>query len=474
MVKRKEVIILGAGLAGLSAAYELSRKGHKVTVFEKYDFIGGLAATIRKKGFAFDTGPHRWFAKNDFINNWMLKLMDGELVKVKRLTRIYFDHKYFYYPVRVMNALLGIGPAKAIAAVLDYVIYRFRSRIFHPKIVSLEDGFVNQFGKTLYEIFFKRYSEKLWGRPNSEISSDWAGQRTRGFNLLTVIKDAIFKSRKIVSFVDEFDYPKKGVGRIAEKLAEEVKKNGGEIYLNSRVVSFETNGKNKVTGVVIEKKGKKEKLEADEYISTIPLPHLIDFISPKAPEEIIKESKTLKFRSEVQVTLFVNKSKIIPDVWLYVHPKEISFMRFMEMDNWSDELQPRGQTAIVFEVACTEGDEMWNKKDSELVDIVKTDYIKEFKAIAKKDVLGGFVHRVPHEYPVYHIGYTKPLAKIRKYLENFKNLQTVGRNGIFRYNNMDHSIEMGLYSAWNIIEGTRKHDPYSVNIEREYLEEKKL
>lgn len=470
---KREVLILGAGVAGLACAYELINKGYKVTVLEKYGFVGGLASTLKKGEFRFDTGPHRWFAKSDMVNQWMINLMGDELIKVKRLTRIYFDNKYFYYPVRVMNALLGIGPIKAVLAVMTYVIYRLRAIILKPKIISLEDGFTNQFGPTLYGIFFKRYSEKLWGRSNKEISADWVGQRTRGFNILTVIKEALFKNRNVVSFVDEFYYPKLGVGRIAEKMAEEVKSKGGEVITNAEVISFKRDGE-KIIGVEVKQKGKTKIYKADEYVNTTPITNLIKFMAPQVPEEIRKAGSTLKFRAELQVTLFVNKEKLSPDVWIYVHSKEISFMRFMEMDNWSKELQPKGKTALVFEVACNEGDENWKKTDKQIIEMVKKDYINEFKTIKEKDVIGGYVHRAPWEYPVYHIGYTVPLDKIKAYFSKFKNFQTVGRNGIFRYNNMDHSIEMGLYAAWNIIEGKRKHDPYSVNIEREYLEEKKL
>lgn len=469
----KEVLVLGAGLAGLSASMELVKKGYNVTILERFDFIGGLAATFEKNHFRFDTGPHRWFAKNNMVNKWMIDLMGPELIKVKRLTRIYFDGKYFYYPIRIKNALLGIGPVKSVEAVLDYMIYRIRGRILKPKIISLEDGYINQFGKTLYNTFFNRYSEKLWGRKNSQVSADWIGQRTRGFNILTVVKDAILKSRNVVSFVDEFLYPDRGVGRIAGRMAEIVKEKEGKIILNARVVGFVAKS-NKIDAVEVLINGKKKIFKADEYINTIPITIVIQSLSPKPPKEIIDASKTLKYRSEVQVTLFVDKEKITPDVWIYVHPKEISFMRFMEMDNWSSKMQPKGKTAIVFEVACNEGDKMWNKSDEELIDIVKKDYIKEFKTVTDDQVLGGYVHRVPYEYPVYHIGYMDPLEKIKKYLSKFINFQTIGRNGIFRYNNMDHSIEMGLYAAWNIIEGKRKYDVNSVNIEREYLEEKKV
>lgn len=470
---KKEVIILGAGVAGLACAYELAKAGHKVTVIEKNSFVGGLASTLKHDGFRFDTGPHRWYAKNDEVNNWMLTLMGDEIIKVPRLTRIYFDKKYFYYPIRLTNALLGIGPFKAMLAAFDYLYYALKRRIRRPTLVTVEDGYINQFGKTLYKTFFKRYTEKLWGIPTDKISVDWVGQRTRGLNIATVIKDALFKTRNVVSLVDEFHYPKLGVGRIAQKMAEEVEKMGGKIVLNGEVVSFKRS-KDTIEAIEVKVGQSVMRFIGDEYVNTIPITHVVERLTPAATKEVIAASKKLKFRTEVQVTLFVNKANITPDVWVYVHPKEIVFMRFMEMDNWSEALSPKGKTAIVFEIACTEGDTIWQKSDRELIELVKRDYINEFKFVGEKDILGGFVHRVPHEYPVYHVGYEKPLEVIKKYLSKMRNFQTIGRNGLFRYNNMDHSIEMGLYAGRNIITGSRKFDVNSVNIEREYLEEKKL
>lgn len=471
--KAKKVIVLGAGVAGLACAYELAKAGHGVVVVEKNNFVGGLAATIQENGFRFDTGPHRWYAKNDEINRWMLALLGNEVIQVKRLTRIYFDRKYFYYPIRLTNALMGIGPIKACMAAFDYCIVAVRRRISTPKLVTLEDGFVNQFGRTLYETFFKRYSEKLWGVPTSKISVDWLGQRTRGLNVATVIKDAIFKTRNVVSLVDSFHYPKRGVGRIAEKLTEEVKRMGGTILLEGEVISIQRGG-NKISSVEVNVSGERKIIKGNAFVSTIPIMHTVQRLVPKVPVDIIEASKKLTFRAEVQVTLFVNKEKITPDVWIYVHPKEISFMRFMEMDNWSEELQPKGKTAIVFEVACTEGDSVWRKSDQEVAQIVMQDYINEFKTITKEDVLGWYVHRVPHEYPVYSVGYEKPLAVLKDYLSPFSNFQTIGRNGMFRYNNMDHSIEMGIMAARNVIAGKQIHNVDVVNIEREYLEEKRV
>lgn len=471
--KAKKVVIFGAGLAGLAAGFELSKAGNNVVVSEKFDAVGGLARTISKNGFKFDTGPHRWYTKNDSVNEWMLKLLDTEVIKVPRLTRIYFDSKFFYYPIKLINALKGIGIKNSFMAVYDYFMARMKSKILNHKLLTMEDGYINQFGKTLYEIFFKRYSEKLWGVDCTKISIDWVGQRTRGLNIATVIKDTFLKDNKVVSLVDEFSYPKTGVGRIAEKLAEGITDNYGKILLSSPIVRI-YHHKDKIISADIKNNDKIVNLKADYFISSIPLNELVVRLYPPIDSQIIRLSKKLRYRDELQVALFVNKKHITPDTWVYVHPKEIPFMRFMEMDNWSKNLSPKNKTALVFEIACNEGDEIWKKSDQELINLVSQSFISEFKLINQKDILGGYVHRVPKEYPMYHLGYKEDVYRIKKYLQKFTNLQLIGRNGTFRYNNMDHSIEMGLYSAWNIISQKFEYDIESVNIEREYLEEKNI
>ena len=468
-----QTIILGAGLAGLAAAHELSRSGNKVTVIEKWDDVGGLARTIKAGKFSFDTGPHRWYSKSNMVNDWMLDLLGKEVINVPRLTRIYFDGKFFYYPIRLKNALFGIGPVKAVRAVLDYVIARFKSRLFPGILKTMEDGYISQFGKTLYETFFKRYSEKLWGTDCRNISIDWVGQRTRGLNILTILKESLFKSKSIVSLVDEFSYPEMGVGRLAAKMAEFIKKKKGAIILDSEAVKV-YHRKGRITSIVAREKSGDKVYKGEEFISSIPLNILVESFSPDAPKDILKAASKLKYRDELQVALFIKKTHITPDTWIYVHPKEIPFMRVMEMDNWSKRLSPAGTTTLVFEVACNEGDKIWKMKNSQVINMVADSFIKEFALIDKKDLIGGFVHRVPKEYPVYHIDYKRDVQILKDYLKKFENLQIIGRNGTFRYNNMDHSIEMGLYAAWNIIGSDRKWDVDSVNIEREYLEEKKI
>lgn len=471
--QKKKVIILGGGLAGLACAHELCQKQFDVTIVEKWEELGGLARTIKKGKFSFDTGPHRWYTKNNTVNNWMLELLGDEVIRVPRLTRIYFDKKFFYYPIKLKNAIGGIGPWKAFRSVLDYLIARIKGRLFNPKLLTMEDGYINQFGHTLFETFFKRYSEKLWGVPCDQISVDWIGQRTRGLNLSTILKEMIIKSKKVVSLVDEFSYPKRGIGRLAEKMSEVVVKNHGEILLNSEVTEIESRD-NRIISVTVKTKGKTKKITGDYFISSIPISDLVFRLSPRVEKNIYALSEKLKYRDELQVALFVAKNHITPDTWIYIHPKEIPFMRMMEMDNWSDKLSPSGTTSLVFEIACNEGDNMWKKRDEEVINLVKKSFVEEFGLISPEAITGGYVHRIPKVYPVYHIGYREDVDTIKKYLSVFENLQLIGRNGTFRYNNMDHSVEMGLFAAWNLIAGRKKYDIESINIEREYLEEKKL
>lgn len=469
--KTETVVILGAGLAGLSAGYELSKAGKKVIILEKLPVIGGLAKTISYKGFKFDTGPHRWYTKNNKIDRWMLDILGSDVIKVPRLTRIYFDGKFFYYPIRLMNTLGGIGFVRAFIAVLDYILAKINAMIYHPTLLTMEDGYINQFGKTLYETFFKRYSEKLWGQDCDQISVDWVGQRTRGLNIFTLIQDTIFKKKDVVSLVDEFSYPQKGIGTLSDKMAATIRKHNGKILLNSEVTKINLQ-KNKIISVNINN-GKKETVTGDQFISSIPLNELVMELYPAADPIIRNISSRLKYRDEILVVLLIKKANITRDTWIYIHPKEIPFMRVMEMDNWSDKLSKKGTTSLVFEIACNSGDKTWKKSNREIAESVKNAYIDEFKAVSPKDVIGSYVYRVLKEYPVYHIDYKRDVNKLNKYLSKISNLQIVGRNGTFRYNNMDHSIEMGLYAAWNIISKKRKYSIESVNIEREYLEEKK-
>ncbi|MBU0619002.1 FAD-dependent oxidoreductase [Patescibacteria group bacterium] len=471
--KNRSVLILGGGLCGLSAGVELSRKGWQITVLESESEVGGLARTFIKNGFHFDTGPHRWFTKIDFVDKWMNRIFAKDLVKVKRLTRIYFDQQFFYYPMRLEN-LRRLGVFKAVYILFDYLIHRLKTIIKPMAVQSMEDAYVEQFGPALYKTFFQRYSEKLWGRSCKELTGDFVIQRSRRMSLTTIVKDLIFKSKgKVVSLVDSFRHPKQGIGWFSQKMALLIKQNGGRVIVNSRVVALKRRA-GKIISVVVQEKGRQKIYQADQIISTIPLPDLVLGLKPALVSSVLKAARQLEFRAEAQVTLFVNRTKIFPDNWIYVHPKHLSFVRFMLMDNWAPGMCPKGKTALVFELACNQGDEVWQAKDNELINLVKNQFIQEFgplAGIAEKDIINGFVKRLTHEYPVYLPGYKEQLKTIKQVLGKITNLQIAGRNGIFRYNNMDHSIAMGLYAAWNLTGGN--YDIEAVNIEEEYHEEKK-
>jgi protoporphyrinogen oxidase len=466
----QKIVILGAGLAGLSAGYELAKAGKKVVILEKNSYVGGLATTFKVGHYRFDTGPHRWFTKINEIDKWVRDLMGDELINVKRLTRIYFNHKYFLYPMQPINALLGIGPVRAVQSVIDYFIVKIKTRIFPKPVVSMEDAYIQQFGKTLYEIFFKNYSEKLWGRPCNKLSGDWVSQRSRGMSITTIIKDAFFPSKgKVVSLVEEFSYPKLGVGRIAERLAEEIRKMGGEIVLNAKISKIKYQ-KSKIQSVIYKNNDEDIEIGGDEFISSIPMTDLVTCLAPDS-NNITKEVKTLSYRAEIFVVLFIKRDKISPDQWIYAQDSTLPFVRFLETDNWSFNMSPKGTTSLVFEVACDKADKYWNDSDKNLTEWVIDKYINEFKTINKNDIFGSFVHRQENEYPIYRVGYEKPLNTIKEFLKKYKNLQIIGRAGMYRYNNMDHTIQSGIWAARNLTGGN--YNLENINTEKEYHEQKK-
>ncbi len=467
----QKIVILGAGLAGLSAGYELSKAGRKVTILEKNPYVGGLATTFRVGDYLFDTGPHRWFTKIEEVDQWVRELMGGELMTVSRLTRIYFAGRYFYYPIKPLDALAGMGVLRGVQAVSDYLAVKIRNKLKPQPVITMEDAYVQQFGRTLYKIFFENYSEKLWGKSCKQLSGDWVAQRSRGMSILTVIRNAFFPQKgKVVSLVEEFSYPKLGVGRISERLSEEIKKSGDEIILNAEVTQVKTVGK-KIKSVIVRRNGQEEEIEADEVISSIPLNELVARLNPQVPKEIAEAEAGLSFRDEVFVVLFLKSGKISPDQWIYTQDPSVPFVRFVETDNWSKFLSPPGTTSLVFEVACDRHDKIWEMTDKKLVDWISKEYIKEFKTIKKEDIAGSFVHRQENEYPVYPVGYEKPLKIIKGYLRKLTNLQIIGRAGMYRYNNMDHTIQSGIWAARNLLGGN--YNIESINLEKEYHEEKR-
>jgi len=472
-----ETLIMGAGPGGLCSAYVLSKAGRKAVVVEKAPFVGGLARTVHRQTehgeFKFDIGGHRWFTKNDELNDLFREVVAEELLWVNRVSRIYFDGRYVDYPLKISNALKAIGPVTSAKAMADYVRTRAQQKVQPREIVSMEDAYINQFGPTLYELFFKRYSEKVWGLPCDQMSGDWVSQRSKGMSIFTAVKDAVVPSRgKVVSLIDEFMYPRNGFGRFSERMADGITRLGNEICLGYGVEKVHREG-NRVTAVTVSTDDGQQRMEAANFISSIPLTLLAKIIDPAAPPEVLAAADQLTFRNIITVNILLKKPRVTPDTWLYVHDRNILFGRFHEPKNWSPAMVPGDEyTSLVVEYFCSFGDSIWNMSDQQLVDQTVKHLVEDLHFVDRSEVIDGFAIRAPRAYPSYVIGYEKPLALIKDFVESLDNLQIIGRYGTFRYNNTDHSIETGLLAAKNLL--GERHDLDRVNADQEYHEVKRV
>lgn len=470
-------VIMGAGPGGLCSAYVLTKAGAPATVVEKAPFVGGLARTIRRQTdageFKFDIGGHRWFTKNDELNDLFREVVAEELIWVDRLSRIYFDGRYVDYPLRISNALKAIGPVVATKAIADYAKTRITQYVSPRPVLSMEDAYVDQFGPTLYELFFQRYSEKVWGLPCSEMSGDWVSQRSKGMSLLTAVKDAVIPSKgKVISLIDRFMYPLNGFGRLSERMAERIVAGGNDVRLNAGVERLHRKDL-KITGITIQTDGRSEFIEADQFVSSIPVTFLVQSMDPPAPPEVIEAARKLTFRNIITVNLMLRRKQVTKDTWLYVHDRNILFGRLHEPKNWSPAMVPGDEyTSIVAEYFCSFGDHIWQMSDEQLVEQTVKHMVDDLQFISREEVLGGFAVRAPRAYPSYVLGYQAHLDVVKRFVYSFENLQIIGRYGTFRYNNTDHSIETGLLAAKNLL--GEQHDLDRVNADQEYHEIKRV
>jgi len=432
--QHNSTLIMGAGPGGLCSAYVLSKAGLPVTVVEKAPFVGGLARTIRKQTeygeFKFDIGGHRWFTKNDELNELFREVVADELLWVNRISRIYFDGKYVDYPLKISNALKAIGPVVAAQAMADYGRTRVQQKVKPTEVESMEDAYIDQFGPTLYKLFFQRYSEKVWGLPCDQMSGDWVSQRSKGMSLVTAVKDAVVPSKgKVVSLIDEFMYPAGGFGRFSERMADAITGTGNEILLETGVERVHREG-NRVTGVTVRTPDGTERLTADNYISSIPLTLLAKIVDPPPPADVLAAADQLTFRNIITVNLMLKKRQVTNDTWLYVHDRNILFGRFHEPKNWSPEMVPSDDyTSLVVEYFCSFGDHIWSMSEEELVEQTVKHLVEDLKFITPDEVIGGFTIRAPRAYPSYVIGYEKPLAKIKRSSTNSRICRSLDGTG---------------------------------------------
>lgn len=465
---KKNVLILGAGPAGLTASYELIKhQDFNVTIIDMDSKVGGLSKTVNFNDYYFDMGGHRFFSKIKEINNIWNETLKEDFIKRPRLSRIYYNNKFYNYPLKPINAFLNLGPFESFLILLSYLYSKI---VPYKKEDTFEEWVSNRFGKRLYKTFFKTYTEKVWGVPCNKIRAEWAAQRIKGLSLTKAIINAFpFKKNKntIKTLIDEFMYPKYGPGMMYEQIAKNIEKNGGKILFNHRIKSLER----KENKWLIEVNNKK--ITADYIISSIPLTELIQ-INKDSPKNIIELSKTLAYRDFLIVCLVFDKPTLLKDTWIYIHDKRIKLGRLQVLKNWSPYmLKDPNHSSYGAEYFCTEGDEIWTMKDTELIKLAEEE-IKKVKLIPQNyNLLQGNVIRYKKTYAVYNSNYKQNIDLIKNYVESLPNLQVIGRYGMFKYNNMDHSMYTGLLAAKNIINGKKIYDIWKINQDEEYHEEEK-
>ncbi len=464
----RHVVIIGAGPAGLTAAWELIRRGVKVTVLEKYHLVGGIARTEQYKGYFFDIGGHRFFTKVDQVNKLWNEWMGDEFLLRPRISRIYYDGKFFDYPLRAFNALFNMGLWRSFLILLSYVQYRLFP---YKQEETFEQWVTNRFGKRLFEIFFKTYTEKVWGIPTSEIRAEWAAQRIKGLSLFSAVRNALFKPRgeEIKTLIEEFHYPKRGPGMMWERVTELVRERGGTVIMEADAVKVARDGI-RVTGVEAVINGKRELFSATDFISSAPLTELLAKLDPPPPPAVLASAKHLSYRDFITVVLILDRPSLFQDNWIYIHSPEVKVGRIQNFSNWSPYMVPDPDTtSLGLEYFCAEGDELWRAADAELVALGKRE-LEQIGLMFGANVIDGAVVRQWKAYPVYDAVYAQHLEVIKKYLGGFENLQTIGRNGLHKYNNQDHSMLTAIYAVENML-GLGRHDLWEVNTERSYHEE---
>jgi protoporphyrinogen oxidase len=464
-----KLAILGGGPAGLSAGKVLSDNKIKNTVFEMDEVVGGIARTIEHHGFRFDLGGHRFFTKKREIDIFVENLLPSELVEVNRSSKIYFRNIYFDYPLKPFNAIFGMGIKITFQILFTYTLEKLKLKKFEA--VSLEDWVTREFGRKMFEIYFKSYTEKVWGIECNRIAAEWVAQRIKGVNMLSAIKNALWKGKKEApaSLMANFKYPRLGIAMISEKLAEQIKKENN-VFLNSKIVGVNCQNDMIKSLEYLTKNGERNIFKADNFISSIPITELINILSPKPPSEVAEATKKLRYRDLIVVALMFDKERITLENWIYIPEPGIAFGRIHEPKNWSYEMAPADKSCLVFEYFCNEGDSIWTMEDEKLIDLTLKDFIKiDIAPGVINLVIDAKVVRVKKAYPMYEIGYHEPLSKIKDYLKKYQNLMLIGRGGTYKYNNIDHSIETGIKAAENILGAN--HDISKVGPDNEYLED---
>jgi protoporphyrinogen oxidase len=467
-----DIVIIGAGPAGLTAAHQLAKEGVTATVLEGTDQVGGISRTVEREGWRFDIGGHRFFTKVPEVEAlWHEILSDEDFLMRPRMSRIFYEGKYYDYPLKAMNALRNLGVLEAVLCVLSYAWAQVRP----PKNQQTFEGWVSaKFGTRLYQHFFKTYTEKVWGVPADELSADFAAQRIKNLDLRKAIVNALLPKRnqkEITSLIEEFQYPKYGPGMMWEVCRDKVEAAGSKVIMDTKVRTVRHEGGRAVAVVGTSADGSETEYPATEVISTMPLPSLVRAMDPPVPADVRAAADALHFRDFLTVALVVPEEYSFPDNWIYVHSPKVKVGRIQNFGSWSPYLIKEGRTCLGLEYFVFEGDNLWASSDADLVEQGK----RELEVLGLVDadrVEAGYVVRMPKAYPVYDEGYIDNVDVLRRWLaDNAPNVHPVGRNGMHKYNNQDHSMFTAMLTVENIL-GRGHHDIWEVNVEAEYHEEK--
>ncbi len=463
-----DLVIIGAGPAGLTAAYELSNSEKKVIVLEKKPQVGGLAETKVFGSYRYDIGPHRFFTKNKEVYQLFLEMLGSDAVAVNRKTRILFKNSYFDYPLTPLNALFGLGLGESIVIGFSYIFARVKSYLKISKINNFEDWVVDRFGKKLFNNFFKNYTEKVWGIDCKDIGSDWAAQRIKGLSLSTAIKFALFPNSKKrpKTLVDKFYYPRLGAGMLWEKFEEHITKKGIEVTKNKKVTAVKRNGDNFII-TYEDTEGNKTTIESKNVFFSNPLLEFIAIYDSEVPQSVIDSAKALNYRNHISVHITIDK-KLFDDNWIYIHSPNLDMARIADFTNFSDDMSEAGTYPLTLEYFCFEDDDIWNKQNKDIIDFA----LNELRNIFDDEfnVIHSEVSRNANAYPVIKTGYQEHIDVIKDWLSGLPNITAIGRSGMFKYNNQDHAMATGLYAARTLV-GQGDFDPWEVNVDGEYHEE---
>jgi protoporphyrinogen oxidase len=470
------VAIIGAGPAGLTAAYELMKHGVRATVVEgDPTYVGGLARTVEYRGYRFDIGGHRFFSKSAEVEALWTEILGAEMLERPRLSRIYYKGHFYDYPLRPLNIVANLGVVEVARCLASYVNARIRP-CRDPR--SFEEWVSNQFGRRLFEIFFKSYTEKVWGISTHELSADWAAQRIKGLSMTTLVRNALVPRRLrpaggdaiVKTLIDKFRYPRLGPGQMWEEVARRLQTAGSRILLGHQVVAILRDG-DRISQLILRGPGGQARLGSEQVISTMPLQQLVLKLQPAAPPHVRDAAMALHYRDFITVALLLRRRDVFPDNWIYIHDPSVRVGRIQNFKNWSPDMVPDAATTCLgLEYFCFEGDSFWMLSDAEIIEAASKE-IARVGLADPEEIFDATVVRQPKAYPVYDDDYSRNVDVIRGFLrDSLHNLTTVGRNGMHRYNNQDHSMMTALIAARNFVDGSGL-DPWKVNTDAEYQEE---